>query len=407
MKNRTARILATILGGWFGLHRYLNHQIALGVLYTFTFGLFGIGWIFDICKAFLSSDRSVQTKCINTIIPGTTKKNSLLSVVGICLSRFFHKKHAFEHENIKVVEKAAFPDFYIVLDVETPNKQNNRISQIGLLLVKEGHIIENHSTLINPEVAFSTINQRITGIDSSIVVNSPKFNEYWNSVKALFENYVVVAHNASFDLAVLCKTLNHYKLVIPRLQYVCTYKEAQKLFPQADRYSLSSLAKYLNIEFSNAHNAESDATVCYQILEKMKEIKHQFSPIDYKFINNENVYTQTVGNDISYADVIDLPFADNFDFVFKNRRFVLTGLFTHVSRDTVAEYITSNDGIITESVSGKTDFLIVGSKSDPAWKYGNYGLKIEKAISLLNENCSKIQIIRESLIADYININSK
>ena len=335
------------------------------------------------------------------------KKNSLMSIVSICLSRLFPKKYTFEHNNIKLVEKAAFPDSYIVLDVETPDKQNNRISQIGLLLVKEGHIIENRSTLINPEVAFSAINQRITGIDSFMVVNSPKFNEYWSSVKSLFENYVVVAHNASFDLAVLCKTLNHYKLSIPRLQYVCTYKEAQNLFPQADRYTLSSLAKYLNIDFSNAHNAESDATVCYQILERMKEIKHQFSPIDYKFIRNENVYTQTVGNDISYVDVTDLPFTDNFDFVFKNKRFVLTGLFTHVSRDTVAEYITSNDGIITESVSGKTDFLIVGSKSDPAWKYGNYGIKIEKAIFLLNEDCSKIQIIRESLIADYININSK
>ena len=60
MKNRTARILVTVFGGWFGLHRYLNHQIALGVLYTFTFGLFGIGWLVDICIACSSVSRKLS-----------------------------------------------------------------------------------------------------------------------------------------------------------------------------------------------------------------------------------------------------------------------------------------------------------------------------------------------------------
>ena len=45
------------------------------------------------------------------------KKNSLMSIVSICLSRLFPKKYTFEHNNIKLVEKAAFPDSYIVLDV--------------------------------------------------------------------------------------------------------------------------------------------------------------------------------------------------------------------------------------------------------------------------------------------------
>lgn len=54
MKNKTIRILVTVLGGWFGLHKYLNHQIGLGILYTLTFGLFGIGWLIDIYRACIS-----------------------------------------------------------------------------------------------------------------------------------------------------------------------------------------------------------------------------------------------------------------------------------------------------------------------------------------------------------------
>lgn len=42
---------ATLFGGWFGLHKYMKKQIGMGLLYTFTFGLFCIGWIVDIIRA--------------------------------------------------------------------------------------------------------------------------------------------------------------------------------------------------------------------------------------------------------------------------------------------------------------------------------------------------------------------
>lgn len=51
MKKRT-RILVTLLGGWFGLHKYLSGKIGMGIVYTFTFGLLYVGWIYDCVKAF-------------------------------------------------------------------------------------------------------------------------------------------------------------------------------------------------------------------------------------------------------------------------------------------------------------------------------------------------------------------
>lgn len=41
-------LMCAIFGGWFGLHRYMRKQIGMGLLYTFTLGLFCIGWIIDI-----------------------------------------------------------------------------------------------------------------------------------------------------------------------------------------------------------------------------------------------------------------------------------------------------------------------------------------------------------------------
>lgn len=42
--------LITLLGGWFGLHKFIEGKKGLGVLYLFTVGLCGIGWIVDTVK---------------------------------------------------------------------------------------------------------------------------------------------------------------------------------------------------------------------------------------------------------------------------------------------------------------------------------------------------------------------
>lgn len=45
----------TLFGGWFGLHKYMNGKIGMGLLYTCTGGLFYIGWIYDCIKAYQAS----------------------------------------------------------------------------------------------------------------------------------------------------------------------------------------------------------------------------------------------------------------------------------------------------------------------------------------------------------------
>lgn len=44
-------LYVVLFGGWFGLHKYIKGEIGMGLLYTFTFGLFCIGWIVDAAYA--------------------------------------------------------------------------------------------------------------------------------------------------------------------------------------------------------------------------------------------------------------------------------------------------------------------------------------------------------------------
>lgn len=54
-KRKTTALLLCLIGGMFGLHQYYVGRIGKGLLYTFTCGLFGIGWVVDIIKILLGT----------------------------------------------------------------------------------------------------------------------------------------------------------------------------------------------------------------------------------------------------------------------------------------------------------------------------------------------------------------
>jgi len=49
-KKKSTALILCILGGLFGLHQFYVGCIGKGILYLFTGGIFGIGWIVDIIK---------------------------------------------------------------------------------------------------------------------------------------------------------------------------------------------------------------------------------------------------------------------------------------------------------------------------------------------------------------------
>ena len=49
-KNRTTVVILCVFLGFFGVHYFYVNKIGLGLLYLFTWGLFGFGWLIDIIR---------------------------------------------------------------------------------------------------------------------------------------------------------------------------------------------------------------------------------------------------------------------------------------------------------------------------------------------------------------------
>lgn len=52
--NKWVRLLVTYLFGLFGVHKFIDKQYGMGILYLCTLGLFTFGWFYDVFKAFIA-----------------------------------------------------------------------------------------------------------------------------------------------------------------------------------------------------------------------------------------------------------------------------------------------------------------------------------------------------------------
>lgn len=154
---------------------------------------------------------------------------------------------------------------YVVIDIETPNRKNDRISQFGFAVVEDGQIPGQDELLCNPETSFDTINSQLTGITEKDVQGCLTFPELWEKISPYIKGSVIVAHGASFDLNVFHKCFLAYNIDEPPIRYCCTQKMARAMWPELGHYSLDAICDACGISLDH-HHAGSDAVAAAQVL---------------------------------------------------------------------------------------------------------------------------------------------
>lgn len=89
------------------------------------------------------------------------------------------------------------------------------------------------------------------------------------------------------------------------------------------------------------------------------------------------------------------------DVTFEGKTFCITGVLQRGNRENLQRDIIKLGGIPIDSISKKTDYLIVGDNGNPAWAFSCYGRKVEKAINLRKDGHT-IMLIHEFDFSDII-----
>jgi len=123
---------------------------------------------------------------------------------------------------------------FVAFDVETPNRYNDRISAVGITVIRDGAIAGSYYSPVNPETFFDAFNVQLTGISEQTVANAPTFPQLWQRMEPLLSGGLLVAHNAVFDMNVLKKCLRAYRIDWkPYVRYICTVQMGRRLLPSS------------------------------------------------------------------------------------------------------------------------------------------------------------------------------
>ncbi len=161
---------------------------------------------------------------------------------------------------------------YAILDIETTGGQYNQegITEIAIYKFDGNEIIDQFSSLINPEIPIQPFVVQLTGINNNMLRAAPKFFEVAKRIIEITTDCIVVAHNASFDYRILKTEFNRlgYRFESKTL---CTVELAKKLIPNEASYSLGKLVRSLGIPITDRHRASGDALATLKLFKILLE----------------------------------------------------------------------------------------------------------------------------------------
>lgn len=152
---------------------------------------------------------------------------------------------------------------FAAIDFETANKEGSSVCSVGVVIVKNGEIVDKFYSLIQPEPNYYTYwNTKCHGLTAEDTDNSPVFPEVWKKVEPLIEGLPMIAHNSRFDEGCLKKVFRTYQMDYPDYEFHCTLKAARKLFPELENHQLHTVSEHCGYVMRNHHEAMDDAYAC-------------------------------------------------------------------------------------------------------------------------------------------------
>lgn len=159
---------------------------------------------------------------------------------------------------------------YIAIDLETTGIRlsKDKIIEVGLLKVKDSHIIDTFSCVINPDMQVDDKILELTKISKNELENAKRIHEVINHIVDFCGEYVLLGHNTIFDYSFVKKEANRAGLEFEK-RGIDTYKLCKRVLPENVRKNLTEACGYFGIERKNSHRAFSDAYYTHVLFQEI------------------------------------------------------------------------------------------------------------------------------------------
>ena len=165
-----------------------------------------------------------------------------------------------------------FDQEFVAFDLETTglSSQNDRIIEIGAVILKKGEEIDRFQTFVDPERPLERKIVELTGITEEMLQGAPKIEEVLPKFLDFIGGRVLVAHNSDFDTGFIRAECQRQGLPY-NYTAVDTLILSQNLLSHLNKFKLNIVSDALSLPDFNHHRAGDDAMTCGLIMTKLME----------------------------------------------------------------------------------------------------------------------------------------
>ncbi len=162
---------------------------------------------------------------------------------------------------------------FVAFDLETTGLSPKKevITEIGAVIYRDGEIVEEFQSFVNPHRPLSQKITELTGITDDMLRDAPDIDEVLPKFLAFCGDRPLAAHNADFDVSFILAAAQKLNIDY-NPTYVDTLIMAQNLLPDLKNHKLNIVADFLELPEFNHHRAVDDGRTVAHMLRKFFEM---------------------------------------------------------------------------------------------------------------------------------------
>ena len=160
---------------------------------------------------------------------------------------------------------------FAAIDFETANECRSSVCSVGVVVVREGEIVERFYSLIRPiPEYYAVFCSEVHGLCSDDTCHAPLFPEVWRQIEPLIAGLPLVAHNAMFDEGCLREVHSAYEMDYPAYEFYDTLQASRRAFGDTlPNHQLQTTALACGYDLTAHHHALADAEAAAAIALKI------------------------------------------------------------------------------------------------------------------------------------------
>jgi DNA polymerase-3 subunit epsilon len=160
---------------------------------------------------------------------------------------------------------------FAAIDFETANECPSSVCSVGVVVVRDGIVVNKYYHLIKPEPEYYTwFCTNVHGLTLEDTAEAPVFPDVWKEVEPLIKGLPLVAHNSRFDEGCLRAAFQTYMMDYPEYEFHCTCIASRQVFGNMlPNHQLQTVAAQCGYDLTRHHHALADAEACAAIALKI------------------------------------------------------------------------------------------------------------------------------------------